>query len=113
MDIERSKPWEPFHPHTKREPLKPGEIYEFNLKILPTANLFGPGHRIALWIRCADDEKPKSFLEAIGQGHLWSQRASWITVYHDSEHPSCLLLPITKGNIVGTFLSGGDITIDK
>jgi len=111
MDSKRSKPWEPFHLHTKREPLKPGEIYEFNLKILPTANLFKPGHRIGLRVRCADDEKPKTSLEAIGQGHLWSQTPSWITVFHDSDHPSCLLLPITRGNIIGTFISGGNIPV--
>ena len=111
MDSKRSKPWEPFHLHTKREALKPGEIYEFNLKILPTANLFKPGHRIGLRIRCADDEKPKTSLEAIGQGHLWSQTPSWITVFHDSDHPSCLLLPITRGNLIGTFISGGNIPV--
>jgi hypothetical protein len=111
MDPKRSKPWEPFHLHTKREALKPGEIYEFNLKILPTANLFKPGHRIGLRIRCADDEKPKTSLEAIGQGHLWSQTPSWITVFHDSDHPSCLLLPITRGNLIGTFISGGNIPV--
>jgi predicted acyl esterase len=111
MDPKRSKPWEPFHPHTKRESLKPGEIYEFNLKILPTANLYRPGHRIGLRIRCADDERPKTSLEAIGQGHLWSQTPSWITVFHDSDHPSCVLLPITRGNLIGTFISGGNIPV--
>jgi predicted acyl esterase len=111
MDPKRSKPWEPFHPHTKRESLKPGEIYEFNLKILPTANLYRPGHRIGLRIRCADDERPKTSLEAIGQGHLWSQTPSWITVFHDSDHPSYLLLPITRGNLIGTFISGGNIPV--
>ena len=111
VDPKKSKPWEPFHSHTKREPLRPGEIYEFNLQILPTANLFKPGHRIGLRIRCADDEEPKSFLEAVAQGHLWSQTPSWITVFHDSDHPSCLLLPITRGNIIGTFISGGNIPV--
>lgn len=109
IDPSKSQPWEPFHPHTKREPLKPGGIYEFNIGIVPTGNLFRAGHRIGLKIRCVDDEKPKTHLEATAQGHLWRQTPSWITVYHDAEHPSHLLLPITKGNIIGTFISGGDI----
>jgi hypothetical protein len=29
----------------------------------------------------------------------------------DAEHPSHLLLPITRGNIVGMYLSGGDRSI--
>ncbi|MBW2341114.1 MAG: CocE/NonD family hydrolase [Deltaproteobacteria bacterium] len=112
VDPNKSKPWEPVHPHTKRDPLKPGEIYEFNINVVPTGNLFKAGHRIVLKISCVDDEKPKNFLEAIAQGHLWRQTPSWITVYHDADHPSCLLLPITKGNIIGTYMSGGNITIN-
>jgi predicted acyl esterase len=113
IDPNESEPWEPFHTHKKRELLKPNEIYEFDIKIIPTGNLFKAGHRIGLRIRCVDDEKPKTFLEAIAQGHLWSQTPSWITVYHDAYHPSYLLLPITKGNIIGTYISGGNLTIGR
>jgi predicted acyl esterase len=111
IDPNESEPWEPFHTHVKRELLKPNEIYEFDIKIIPTGNLFKAGHRIGLRIRCVDDEKPKTFLEAIAQGHLWRQTPSWITVYHNADHPSYLLLPITKGNIIGTFISGGNIAL--
>jgi len=30
-DPKRSKPWQPYHLHTQREHLIPGEIYEFNI----------------------------------------------------------------------------------
>ena len=29
VDQKRSKAWQPFHPHTKSQPLTPGEIYEY------------------------------------------------------------------------------------
>jgi predicted acyl esterase len=109
VDPNKSKPWEPFHPHKNRESLNPGEIYEFNINIVPTANLFKVGHRIGLKIRCVDDENPRNFLEAIAQGHIWRRRPSWITVYHNSEYPSHLLLPITEGNLIGTYMSGGHL----
>ena len=112
IDPQKSKPWEPFHPHTKREPLNPNEIYEFKIKIIPTGNLFRAGHRIGIRIRCVDDEKPATTLDRVAQGHVWRQAPSWITVYHDSDHPSCLLLPVTKGNTIGTFISGGDVRLD-
>jgi hypothetical protein len=32
---------------------------------------------------------------------------SRITVFHDEDRPSYLLLPITKGNVMNTFFSGG------
>jgi len=33
-----------------------------------------------------------------------------VTIYHDADHPSHLLVPVTRGNRIGTFISGGNIT---
>jgi predicted acyl esterase len=109
VDPAHSKPWEPFHPHTRREPLKPGEIYEFNINIAPTANFFKEGHRIGLRIKCVDDEEPKSMFDVFATGHVWRDRPSMVTVYHNSDYPSHIILPITKGNIMGTYMSGGKV----
>jgi len=106
VDPKHSKPWEPFHPHTKSEPLIPSKIYEFNIPIVPTGNLFKAGSIIKLKISCSDDQ-PKNPLEMIAGGNLLRQSPSRIKVYHDADHPSCLLLPITRGNVLETFLSGG------
>lgn len=108
IDVRKSKLWEPHHTHTKREALTPGQIYQFKIKIEPTGNLFKIGHRIGLKISSSDGEQPKTPLEWIfGSGHLLRQSSSRVTVYHDEEHPSHLLLPVTKGNVIGTFMSGG------
>ena len=32
-----------------------------------------------------------------------------VTIHHSSEYPSHLLLPITGGNLIGTFMSGGKL----
>jgi putative CocE/NonD family hydrolase len=106
LDPGKSKPWEPIHRHTKSEPLVPGQIYEFDIKIIPTGILFKAGSRIALRIRCADDA-PKNPLELIAAGSLTRTGVARVTVFHDEDHPSYLLLPITKGNVLNTFLSGG------
>jgi uncharacterized protein len=106
VDPERSKPWEPFHPHDRPEPLVSNEIYEFKIGVVPTANLFKPGFRVKLKISGCDDA-PKNPLEAIASGHMSRQSPSRITVYHDEDHPSSLLLPVTRGNIIGTFMTGG------
>jgi hypothetical protein len=42
--------------------LDPGKIYEFDIKLVPTGNLFKAGSRIAVKISCVDDE-PKNPLE--------------------------------------------------
>jgi len=106
VDHDRSKPWEPFHPHTRVEPLQPGQVYEFNIGIVPTGHLFKAGSRIKLKISCCDDPPTNSF-EVIGTGHIRRQTPSRVTVYHNADHPSHLLLPITSGNVMGTYISGG------
>jgi predicted acyl esterase len=107
VDPGRSKPWQPWHPHDRREPLAPNQVYEFNIEVRPYGMLFKAGHRIGLRIKCADDEAPADALHAVGSGHIWRATASRVTVHHDAEHPSHILLPITRGNRIGSFMSGG------
>ena len=109
LDPARSRPWQPVHLHTARESLVPDEITEFAIEIRPYGLLLKLGHRLRLRIRCCDDEVPANHLHAIGAGHLVSQDTTRVTVYHDAERPSHLLLPITMGNRLGTFMSGGRI----
>ena len=109
LDPERSRPWQPVHLHTLREPLVPNEIHEFNIEIRPYGILLRTGERIGLRIKCADDEAPATFLERIAQGHVWRPGAAHVTVHHARAYPSHLLLPITRGNRIGTFISGGKL----
>ena len=56
LDSARSKPWRPFHPHTKADPLIPNQAYEFAIEIWPTSNLFKAGHRLRLELSNCDDQ---------------------------------------------------------
>ena len=58
-------------------------------------------------IRGADDEIPDAFIETIAQGQITRPQASHVSVHHNADQPSHLLLPITRGNRIGTFISGG------
>jgi hypothetical protein len=51
----------------------------------------------------------RNYLELVGIGHVFSASASQVTVHHNSDYPSHLLLPVTKGNRIGTFISGGEL----
>lgn len=106
LDMKKSKPYEPIHMHGKAEPLIPGEIYEFDIKLVPTGKLFKAGSRIALRIRCVDDE-PKNPLQLAAAGSLPCVAVSRVTVFHNENQPSYLLLPVTRGNILNTYFSGG------
>ena len=109
LDQKKSKPWLPYHTHTNPQPLAPGRVYDCSIALNPTANLFRPGHRIVLKVSSSDD-KPEN-LYHVGMEHLTSQTRSTVTLYHSADYPSHLLLPITRGNVVGTYVSGGDISL--
>ena len=109
VNPELSKAWQHYHLHTKREPLTPGGVYEFSIEIRPYGILFRAGHRIGIRIKCVDDEEPTHVLEAHNVGHLWRQTSSRITVFHNADYPSHLLLPVTKRNVIGTYMSGGNL----
>ncbi len=109
LDRERSRPWQPYHRHRRREPLIPGEVYEFDIEIRPYGILLKAGERLALKVRCCDDDPPANFLHRIGQGALSRPNASHVTLHHDASRASHLLLPITRGNLMGTYLSGGEL----
>ncbi len=104
---EDGPPWEAQHPHDRREPLEPDEIYEFRIALAPTANLFHPGDRMVLKISSSDTDPITSPTDFISAGHLLRSDPSWVTVFHNEDHPSRLDVPIASGNLVGTFLSGG------
>jgi predicted acyl esterase len=109
LDPAESKPWQPVHLHSQREALEPNQIYEFNIEIRPYGILLKPGERIGIKIKSADDDVPKNYLELVGIGHVSSASYSQVTVHHNADCPSHLLLPITKGNLIGTFISGGKL----
>jgi hypothetical protein len=56
LDPKRSKPYQPYHPHDRVEPLTPGEVYECDVEILPTCIVLPAGWRVALTVRGKDYE---------------------------------------------------------
>jgi predicted acyl esterase len=108
-DPDRSRPWQPYHPHDRRDPVTPGEPTLFEIEMRPYAIALKPGERLGLRIKCADDEPPANTLEVISMGHMARPSGARVTVLHDEDHPSHLILPVTAGNRIGTFVSGGHL----
>ena len=48
------RPYRPYHTHTKKQPLKPGEVVALDIEIWPTSIVVPAGHRVALTIRGKD-----------------------------------------------------------
>ncbi|MGD0329179.1 MAG: CocE/NonD family hydrolase [Nitrososphaeria archaeon] len=83
------KSWE------KQELLQSGKIYKLQFKLYPTSNLFAAGHMIRFDISSSNyprfDLNPNTG-EPIGRS-TYTQLAK-NTIYHDTNHPSHILLPI-------------------
>jgi len=98
LDPERSKPWRPWHPLTRAAQRKvtPGEINEYSIEIMATANLFRKGHRVCLEIASLD--LPTGIGGATNAEyipyHICSSRTTLHRVYHDAKRSSHLLLPV-------------------
>lgn len=98
VDPARSKPGRPWHPLTREahKPVVPGEINEYAIEIMATANLFRKGHRICLEITSLD--LPTGIGGATNAEyipyHICSSKTTLHHIYHDTRRPSHLLLPI-------------------
>jgi predicted acyl esterase len=81
---------------TAQKKVVPGEINEYAIEILATANLFRRDHRICVEIACAD--MPTGVAGATNAeyvpNHIVSSRTTLHKIYHDAKRPSHLLLPV-------------------
>ncbi len=91
VDKDKSLPGQPFHAFQKPVALLPNEIYEFQIEMRPIFYTFKAGHRI--WVEIASDDL--DFFMPLHTTDLL--RTPWPaenSVYHDSAHPSHILLPV-------------------
>ena len=56
LDPALSEEWRPFHTHSRRQPLRPGEVVEVEVEIWPTSIVVPSGYRLALSVRGKDYE---------------------------------------------------------
>jgi uncharacterized protein len=54
LDKKLSQPYRPYHTHSKKQPLKPGEVVALEVEIWPTSIVAPAGYRIALSVRGRD-----------------------------------------------------------
>jgi predicted acyl esterase len=98
IDSNRSKPWKPWHKLTRaaQKKVTPGEITEYTIEILATANLFRRGHRICVEIAAADMPTGVggSTNAEYVPNHIVSSRITLHKIYHDAKRPSHVLLPV-------------------
>jgi len=80
----------PWHPFTKesQQGVTPGEATDYKIEIYPTSDVVKPGNRLRLTIATADTISTLPPAPTLGQS-----LGGTITVLHDAQHPSSVLLP--------------------
>lgn len=82
VDPSRSKPWQPYHPHDKVEPLTAGQVYELDIEILPTCIVLPKGWTLALSVRGKDYEY-EGDVEEFGQQFYYATRGTGGMTHND------------------------------
>ena len=54
LDTQLSKPYRPYHTHDEKQPLKPNQVVELDVEIIPTSIVVPAGYRLALTLRGKD-----------------------------------------------------------
>ena len=90
LDPARSTDMVPYHSHGAPKPLKPGEVYKFEISLEPMAYLIKAGHRLRLEI--VNGDSPAS--EQLWVHYYRPDKIGSDTIHHDAAHPSELILPV-------------------
>ncbi len=77
------------------KPITPGETYTYRIDLWATSNLFKKGHQIRLYVSSSNFPR---FNRNLNTGLPIAGSSGWVTarqtVFHDSDRPSALLLPV-------------------
>lgn len=81
--------------------LTPEEIYRYTLRLQPTSNVFGSGHRIRVHLSSSNfplwDRNPNT---GNAQGMDGELKIAKQTIYHSREYPSHIILPLIPQSVV-------------
>jgi uncharacterized protein len=89
VDPALSTPWRPYHKHTRRLYLTPGEIVKADVEIWPTSMVFEKGHRLQL------DVQPRDGIGSQGYMHYHADyNTGTNTIHSGGQYESYLLLPV-------------------
>lgn len=108
LAVDRTKPMQPVHAHTTRQPLIPGNLTEVDVSIWPTGLMIPKGHRLALVIGGSDFTWPADsgkLPQTVQMVHTHANDrpaaiyTGRVTVHTGPDHAAHLSLPVIKDDI--------------
>ncbi|MHA1684284.1 MAG: CocE/NonD family hydrolase [Promethearchaeota archaeon] len=79
--------------------LKPGKIYRFEFEIFPTSTYIQKGHRLRVHVTSSDFPKYNVNSNMGGRGNKGDYTIAKQAIYHDTEHPSYIVLPVIPHHV--------------
>jgi uncharacterized protein len=78
------------------QPLVPYEPCEFQIGIPAVGHVFRPGHKLALFLTRPPASDPIGISKSGAPSYRYQSQPppATVTILHDTEHPSALLLPL-------------------
>jgi putative CocE/NonD family hydrolase len=81
----------------QQELISPGRVYEYTIDLWSISHVFNKGHKIQVEIASSNfpkyDRNPNTGRRFGEDAELQKSRQ---TIYHDSQHPSCIILPVVR-----------------
>lgn len=77
--------------------IQPGKVYQYNINLWATSNVFKAGHQIRVEISSSnfpmfDRNLNTDIIPALGTKYIKAEQ----TIYHSKEYPSCIILPVIE-----------------
>ncbi len=92
LDPKYSTEMEPYHSHARPEPIKPGEVTQFEISVEPNAFLFKKGNRIRLELANGDS----AVTDVLWTHYYQPNKIGQDTIWHSAKYPSALILPVQE-----------------
>ncbi len=87
---------QPYHPHDQIAPVVPHEPQEYQIEIFAVGHVFRPGHKLVLAISQPPAGDPIGATRSGAPSYRYDSHPppGPVTILHDADHPSSLLLPL-------------------
>jgi uncharacterized protein len=100
LDPARSRPEQPFHPHTREEPLQPGEVVAVEIEIWPSSTLFQAGQQLRVVVQ-GSDVMDHGIPNAPYARHENTRNRGAHIIHTGGPYDSHLLVPVIPARNVG------------
>ena len=94
LDAAKSKPWQPYHLHTKEQRLAPCEIVPVEIEIWPSSTLFRAGEQMRVVVMGKDPFPPQTDPGVVIALHPVTRNAGRHIVHTGGQYDSHILVPV-------------------